>query len=228
MRPMAVSDRILRANCCRERTVSATMSKRPASDPPTWRWIVTAVIANSKFFEPTRSAMSASASSIGRPRDVSVRTRFSSWSAGGWPSSTTACRPCLNECPAFSEAADALAHLEPDERERHRPGDGHHAEHERRREAEQDGEEEHDDHRHDLDPEELDRLDRHVGALEHAPDPPPLFQVAEHVLGRPEDIAEHLESPFLARLLRADLRLADMDRDPAAHPGAAQSPQREE
>ena len=48
MRPIAVSARILRANCCRWRTVSATMSKRPASEPPTWRWIVTAVIANAE------------------------------------------------------------------------------------------------------------------------------------------------------------------------------------
>ncbi len=58
------------------------MSKRPASEPPTWRWIVTAVIANSKFFEPTRSAISASASSIGRPRPVSVSTRLNSSDRG--------------------------------------------------------------------------------------------------------------------------------------------------
>ena len=35
------------------------MSKRPASEPPTWFWIVTAVTMNAKFFEPSRSAMSA-------------------------------------------------------------------------------------------------------------------------------------------------------------------------
>ena len=68
----------MRANCCRWRTVSATMSNRPASEPPIWRWIVTAVITNVKFFEPTRSAMSASASSIGLPSCVSVSTRLNS------------------------------------------------------------------------------------------------------------------------------------------------------
>ena len=83
IRPIAVSDLILRANCCRWRTVSATMSNSEASDPPTCRWIVTAVIANSKFFEPARSAMSARPSSIGRPSDVSVRTRLNSSLAGG-------------------------------------------------------------------------------------------------------------------------------------------------
>jgi hypothetical protein len=35
IRPIAVSARILRANCWRWRTVSATMSKRDASEPPT-------------------------------------------------------------------------------------------------------------------------------------------------------------------------------------------------
>ena len=52
MRPIAVSERILRANCWRLRTVSETMSKSVASDPPTCRWIVTAVIAKPKFSEP--------------------------------------------------------------------------------------------------------------------------------------------------------------------------------
>ena len=66
------------ANCCRCRTVSATMSKRPESEPPIWRWIVTAVITNVKFSEPTRSAMLASASSIGLPSCVSVSTRLNS------------------------------------------------------------------------------------------------------------------------------------------------------
>src|SRR6266540_696255 len=79
------------------------------SEPPTWRWIVTAVIANSKFFEPARSAIASSASSIGRPNEVSVRTRLNSELAGGWPSSTTALRPCLNEWPAFSEAAIVIS-----------------------------------------------------------------------------------------------------------------------
>jgi len=67
--------------------------------------MVTAVIANSKFAEPTRSAMSANASSSGRPSPASVSTRRSSSLAGGLLSSTTACSPCLNECPAFSVAA---------------------------------------------------------------------------------------------------------------------------
>src|SRR5881409_1345561 len=40
---MAVSDLILRWNCCLWRTVSATMSKRPASEPPTCVWTLTAV-----------------------------------------------------------------------------------------------------------------------------------------------------------------------------------------
>src|ERR1051325_8788119 len=53
-RPIAVNPRILRANCCRWRTVSATMSNRPARLPPTWRWIGTAVITKEKFSEPAR------------------------------------------------------------------------------------------------------------------------------------------------------------------------------
>src|SRR5918992_106454 len=57
MRPMAVSPRILRWNCCRWRTVSATMSKSPASEPPTCRWIVTALMTNSKLDDPTRAAI---------------------------------------------------------------------------------------------------------------------------------------------------------------------------
>jgi hypothetical protein len=44
---------------------------------------VTAVIANSKFADPTRSAISASASSIGRPSDTVVNTRLISTFAGG-------------------------------------------------------------------------------------------------------------------------------------------------
>ena len=88
-RPIAVSARMRRANCCRARTVSATMSKSAASEPPTWRWIVTAVITNEKFFEPTRSAISPSESSIGRPSCVSVSTRLNSRAAGSMPSSTT-------------------------------------------------------------------------------------------------------------------------------------------
>src|SRR5919199_1723113 len=50
MRPIAVSDLILRGNCCRFRTASATMSKRPARLPPTWRWMVTAVMKKSRVF----------------------------------------------------------------------------------------------------------------------------------------------------------------------------------
>ena len=49
--------------------------------------------------------MSASASSIGRPSRVSVSTRLNSSLAGRLPSSTTAWSPCLNEWPAFSDAA---------------------------------------------------------------------------------------------------------------------------
>ena len=105
MRPIAVSERILRANCWRLRTVSETMSKSVASDPPTCRWIVTAVIAKPKFSEPMRSAMSPSASSRGRPRPASVSTRLSSSLAGGCASSSTAWSPCLNEWPAFKVAA---------------------------------------------------------------------------------------------------------------------------
>ena len=109
MRPIAVSERILRPNCCRCRTVSATRSNRFASEPPTWRWMVTAVMVNSKFFEPTRSDMSLSASSIDRPSPVSVSTRLNSADAGGCPSSTTAWSPCLNEWPAFSDAAIVIS-----------------------------------------------------------------------------------------------------------------------
>jgi hypothetical protein len=52
-----------------------------------------------------RSAVSASASSIGRPSWVSVITRPSTLLAGSWPSSTTVWIPCLKLCPALSEAA---------------------------------------------------------------------------------------------------------------------------
>ena len=38
-RPIAVIDRIFLANCCRCRTVSATMSNSFARLPPTSRWI---------------------------------------------------------------------------------------------------------------------------------------------------------------------------------------------
>src|SRR3954465_13700822 len=41
------------------------------------------------FGDPPRSAISASAASIGRPRRASVSTRFSSLLAGGRPSSAT-------------------------------------------------------------------------------------------------------------------------------------------
>ena len=109
MRPIAVSERILRANCWRSRTVSATMSNRPASEPPTCRWMFTAVITKEKFFEPMRSAVSCSAASIGRPSCVSVRTRRSSLAAGSWPSSTTLWIPCLKLCPAFREAAIVIS-----------------------------------------------------------------------------------------------------------------------
>ena len=49
--------------------------------------------------------MSPSASSSGRPRPASVSTRCNSSLAGGCASSSTAWSPCLNEWPAFSEAA---------------------------------------------------------------------------------------------------------------------------
>ena len=85
------------------------MSKRPASEPPIWRWIVTAVITKEKFFEPTRSAMSTSASSMGLPSCVSVRTRLNSLAAGSAPSSTTDWMPWRKLWPAFSEAASVIS-----------------------------------------------------------------------------------------------------------------------
>ena len=60
------------------------MSKRPARLPPTWRWIVTALMTNSKFLEPMRP-ISPRASSIGRPSRVSVRTRSNSLATGSCP-----------------------------------------------------------------------------------------------------------------------------------------------
>jgi hypothetical protein len=81
------------------------MSKSPASEPPTWRWIVTEVITKSRFLEPTRSHISLSASSMALPSRVSVSTRLNSSEAGGWPSSTTLWIACRKLCPAFSEAA---------------------------------------------------------------------------------------------------------------------------
>ena len=85
------------------------MSKMPAMLPPTWRWIVTAVTTKETFFEPIRVAISASASSIGRPSRVSVSTRLNSLLAGGWPSSTTAWIPWRKLWPAFSEAASVTS-----------------------------------------------------------------------------------------------------------------------
>ncbi len=70
--------------------------------------MVTAVRTNSRFFEPTRRDISASAPSIGRPRRVSVSTRWNSLDAGSWPSSTTAWMPWRKLCPAFREAATVV------------------------------------------------------------------------------------------------------------------------
>ena len=67
------------------------------------------MITKAKFFEPIRSAVSESASSIGRPRRVSVMTRPSSLLAGSWPSSTIVWMPCLKLWPALSEAASVTS-----------------------------------------------------------------------------------------------------------------------
>ena len=116
------------------------------------------------------------------------------------------------------EGADALAHLQPDDRERNRARDEHSGEHERHRGADCEREHEEADDRDDLDPEELDRLQRHICALEHLADPAPLLQMAECLLGRTEDALERRRAAFPAGLPGRDLRLADVHRDPAAHP----------
>jgi hypothetical protein len=71
--------------------------------------MVTAVITNEKFLEPSRSEVSARASLIGRPSFVSVMTRPSSLLAGSWPSSTTVWIPCMKLWPALSEAASVTS-----------------------------------------------------------------------------------------------------------------------
>ncbi len=85
------------------------MSNSPASEPPTWFWIVTAVTMNEKFFEPSRSAMSAIDASICRPRLASASTRWNSFFAGSCASSTIVWIPCLKLWPAFSDAATAIS-----------------------------------------------------------------------------------------------------------------------
>ena len=66
-------------------------------------------MTKSKFFEPTRSAISRRESSIGRPSRASVITRLNSAAAGGWPSSTTFWIPCRKLWPALSEAASVIS-----------------------------------------------------------------------------------------------------------------------
>ena len=64
---------------------------------------------NAKFFEPSRSAMSASAASIGRPRLASASTRWNSFLDGSCASSTSVWMPCLKLWPALSDAATAIS-----------------------------------------------------------------------------------------------------------------------
>ena len=87
------------SSCC------ATVSSSSARFPPTSRWMRIAMTAHSRSTLCMRFAESSSASSIGRPRRLSAKTRWSSRRDGSDASSATASRPCANENPARIEPA---------------------------------------------------------------------------------------------------------------------------
>ena len=105
IRPRPVSALSLRACRCRSRTVSASVSKRPASEPPVWDWTFTAVATYSKSLDPIRSHIAASASSSGRPSRSSPSTRPNSSEEGAAPSSAIARRAGRRPWPARSVEA---------------------------------------------------------------------------------------------------------------------------
>src|SRR6476659_5035529 len=78
-------------------------------EPPTWRWMLTASTTNSKFFEPSRSAIDCRASSAGRPSRVSVSTRWNSLEMGSGPSRESVDIACWNDWPARSDEATAVS-----------------------------------------------------------------------------------------------------------------------
>ena len=105
IRPRQVSALSLRACRCRSRTVSASVSKRPASEPPVCDWTFTAVATYSKSLDPIRSHIAASASSSGRPSRSSPSTRPNSSEEGAAPSSAIARRAVRRPWPARSVEA---------------------------------------------------------------------------------------------------------------------------
>ena len=212
------------------------MSKMPARLPPTWRWIVTAVMTKRRFFEPTRSAISASAPSIGRPRRVSVRTRLNSLAAGPAPSSTTAWIPCRKLWPALSDAASVVStsgswssiaarrrlRLEPDDEDRERTAEREGAKDEECRGAADREDEAEQERRAGGGVDELDGAERQVGPLDQAVQPAPEREVAERALGRLHHGRRGLEALLCrpARSARASRRDAARAAVAAGHPPA--------
>ena len=105
IRPIEVSAFTFRACRWRSRTVSESVSKSPASEPPTCDWTLTAVATYSRSAEPMRSHMPVRAWSSGRPSRSSPSTRLNSSEAGGLPSSAIARIAGRSPCPARSVEA---------------------------------------------------------------------------------------------------------------------------
>ena len=180
------------------------MSNSPASEPPTWRWIVTAVITNAKFFEPTRSAISASAvvhrpaePRLGQhPLELLARRRPALVDDGLEPlleavarlqrrrerdragraagSRTRSCAACALSADDHERDSAPPAQPEQDQERRTRATT---------REEQADRE-----RRRRRDVDELDRAEREVGPLEHPLEPLPLRACArEALLGGAEE-----------------------------------------
>ena len=85
------------------------MSISPARLPPTWRWIVTAVMTKSKFFEPTRSAISCERL-LHRAAEARLGEHALELLARRRPALVgDVCRPCRKLWPALSDAASVIS-----------------------------------------------------------------------------------------------------------------------
>src|ERR1035437_6599585 len=81
----------------RSRIVNAMESRISARLPPTWCWIVIAVVISSRSSERTRRTMFSRAASKASPRLTSRTTRLNSVVIGGCASRTTISIACRNE-----------------------------------------------------------------------------------------------------------------------------------
>ena len=108
MRCCAVSTRISPMMRTRSRMVKAMESRISARLPPTWCWMVMAVVISSRSSERTRRTMLVSACSKGRPRLTSRMTRLNSVEMGGCVSRTTSSMACRNEAPARRALATSV------------------------------------------------------------------------------------------------------------------------